>query len=73
MYISKSFFGITVSLRTQRLVHITLVNISYDRFFGHDFTLCVCNLKLSIHYVSKKQKKAYADMMESISNMPEDW
>jgi hypothetical protein len=53
----------------------TLINISYDRIFGHVIKLCFLNTVLFINYTSKKQEEAHRQMMESISKRSEfqDW
>jgi hypothetical protein len=66
MFLNKKIGRTTFTLRTNNLVNLTLINISFDRFYGRVFKLTLLNISLTIHYVSEKQEKAWVSFITAM-------
>lgn len=74
MYITKKLGNFNITFRAHfSLGSFTLINASVDRFYGYLARFTICNVGVSIGYVSESQNKAFGTMIEKINDMPEDW
>ena len=74
MYITKKLGNFNITFRAHLFLgSFVLINASVDRFYGYLVRFTICNVGVSIGYVSESQDKAFEMMIKKINDMPEDW
>jgi len=73
MYITKRIGNFNITFKAHlSLGSFTLINASVDRFYGYLARFTICNVGISIGYVSERQDKAFEDLIKHINDIPED-